>query len=262
MLLNQIRDKDGKLSTAFYNKALRGQDGQKYTYEFNDRGQPTRIVAPFSFEEKVIESDRTLVTMTADINEIDMVLDHVNRKRRKQGLQCLSKDELVRDMTIIDEPAPPMTIRFSIDFAQLSIAMYKIAFELASMWLGTGFLADPSCAKARSAIVAASNRQYTNEYAQYISVVRSSNDAYDPFEEYQHHNIAFVNKTDTSVFAYVRILNTFVGKFPISARPGDYPDYEPLIVWNNAKERFHDVESLDVSRNRAYTKSMSELTDR
>ena len=173
----------------------------------------------------------------SDITDIDKVLKAINKKRERLKHKQITKDELINEIEIIDKELPQQKLKFSIDFDKLSIALYKIAYELAFLWLGEKYFNDKYAIKIRKIINEAIKGEYTKEYINNIRIFNKQDFPGDPYENKPYYNIGFLNANNNIIFAEIRILNTIVGNFILTKDAEKYSDFVPKIVLNDARTK-------------------------
>jgi hypothetical protein len=81
----------------------------------------------------------------------------IQRERKRHGLPLLNEEELAAEVQrstgeVFTIDRPQLTMQLSMSFAYLQHALFKIAYELAFLWLGESYLDDPRAAELRAAI--------------------------------------------------------------------------------------------------------------
>ena len=160
MLNLQIKGKKNKIKTDFYNNALESSDGVKYKYSFDENGIPDRIIHPFVRNVTKVTDDLNEVEILADISDKKKILDSVNGQKKKLGHELITVKELLNEMQIVEIKKPSFKLKFSMDLEKLSIALYKIAYELAFLWLGEKYFNDRWSIKIRKIIDELSHYRY------------------------------------------------------------------------------------------------------
>ena len=258
MLALQIPGSDGRPKTSFYNRAAVSEDGRHFEYVFGSDGRPTRVRHPFIFTETPLSTGKTKVEVTADIDDMRRMLKAINGKRRKLALPEFGPEELVEKMQIIEMGAPAQRLKFTIDFDRLSIAMYKIAYELAHLWIGPAYANDEWAEKIRTELIEATRGEYSTRYIKNIRVVGTDTRTYDAFHDKPTFNIAFLKVVQNRIFAHIRILNTLQGDFLVSENADRYKAFVPKIVLDDARSHSYEILTLKAIYGRLYKQIMQE----
>ena len=256
MLTQGIRGKNGRMKTDFYNRALQSEDGDKYEYVFNEDGKRKRLKHPFKCYERGLDSGQRMFTIVADISDMKKMLNALNGKRKKIGLRPISKEDLNTDIEKVDMGVPSQKVKFSINFDRLSVALYKIAYELAFLWLGEGYFNDKWAIKIRKLINDAIEGEYSKEYINNVEIFSRDKYPGDPYEGKPFYNLGILNRVKKRLFAQIRIFNTLIGHFTISENADAYENFTPKIVLNDAKRRNHEILSVEDAKIRLYGELM------
>jgi len=93
--------------------------------------------------------------ITIDARDKDQIPVIIQRERKRHGLPPLSSEELaieVSKCTTNRVENPSVVKNLNVSFAYVRHAMFKIAYELAFLWLGETYLDDPVAVELREAI--------------------------------------------------------------------------------------------------------------
>ena len=250
MLSLKITGKKNKIKTSFYNKALCFKDGMNYQYIFDDKGNRISLKQTIKYFEKELSNGKKKFTYISDKSE--NLLIAVNTKRKRLNIAQITKDELDKNIKTIDKAIPPHKIVFSTDFDKLSIALYKIAYELAFLFLGEKYYKDACATKINNILNNAIKGEYSKEHINNIEIYNKDNFPGDPYESKPYYNIGIINIEKNRIIAHIRILNTITGNFIISEHANNYPNFIPKIVLSNAKNKRFEVRSIEEEKIKLY----------
>lgn len=116
------------------------------------------------FSAKVLPNTRTIVNsdgtksveVTLDKTEEHRLPEIVNKVRHRSGLLPMSPEQtekLKHQVVTTTEPTPLIQFTATLDITNLPLALAKIAYQLAFLWLGESYLDDPLAARLRRAIL-------------------------------------------------------------------------------------------------------------
>ena len=149
----------------------------------------------------------------------------IQRERKRHGLEPLSEQDLAAAAStcktgVIENPL--VQISLSANFAYLRHAMIKIAYELAFLWLGELYLADPLAGELRAAICSPDVAS-TDKLTGCIGEAENCdvfNKVWTPHEE---HHLAYANIiAGKDLVICVRIFDIYAAAIVVSRDPSRY----------------------------------------
>jgi hypothetical protein len=181
--------------------------------------------------------------VTLDERDKDQIPKIIQRIRHRHNLPPLSNEDLAAaaaNFTVNAVDNPQILITPSVRFAYLRHAMTKIAYELAFLWLGEGYLTDPLTIELRAAIRDPDSAS-TDKLLCYVGVAETC----DVFNKYwiphEDHHLAYATiGTNKDVVICVRIFDIYAMVFPVSQDADRYV----FQVADRAKLRFLAIDSV------------------
>lgn len=166
----------------------------------------------------VVTPDGTKIRqITIDARDKAQLPVIIERERKRHGLPPLSDEELAiaasnyTTQTIVN---PTVLHNFSVSYAYLRHAMFKIAYELAFLWLGETYLDDPVAIELRTAICKPDITS-TDGLLGYIGKA-SECTAFSNWTPHQAHHLAFSNVAANHIMIAVRIFDLYAACVPVS----------------------------------------------
>ncbi len=154
--------------------------------------------------------------ITLDIRDKDKIPTIIRRERKRRGLSPLRAEQLAAEANVfqintIYTPVFQVTHEFATPF--LRHALFKIAYELAFIWLGEGYLEDRASTELREAIV--SSDETSTDWlpgaisfqADGISQLWHANEA---------HHLAYASIQENQVIIYLRIFDILSAAISVS----------------------------------------------
>jgi hypothetical protein len=165
----------------------------------------------------------------------------IQRERKRRGLSALSSEQLAmaaRNYTISNIANPVLRVNPVVSFAFLRHAMFKIAYELAFLWLGERYIDDPLAAELRTAILA-SDPASTDGIAGFVGTARECT-AFNHWTPHEAHHLAHMAVVAEQVIVSVRIFDIYAAAIPVSREAVRY--FERVADF--AKLRFLAIDSV------------------
>ena len=134
---------------------LVSEDGGRVRTAFDEATGSLIQTRLYSARDIVTPDGQKIRQITIDAKDKDQIPTIIQRERRRHGLPPLSDAELaIAASNYTASTVEPVLIQKDINvrFAFLRQAMFKIAYELAFLWLGDEYLDDPLAAELRKAI--------------------------------------------------------------------------------------------------------------
>lgn len=204
-----------------------GEDGGRVRTEFD--ASAGRLVQRrlYDAREIVAPDGKKIRQITIDAKDKDQIPTIIQRERRRHGLPPLADAELaIAASNYTASTIEPVLIQkdININFAFLRHAMFKIAYELAFLWLGESYLDDRLAADLREAIL--SNDANSTDGLFGWADFAPGCSAFDTFwTPHQNHHLAYSNivtnpNTTTNEYAVaVRIFDIYAAVIPVSREP-------------------------------------------
>jgi hypothetical protein len=193
-----------------------------------------RITPQLLYKSQRIQSEdgKETVRITADECQAPDLEKIIQRTLRREGLSPLSETELQAKVAELKEQIrtleqPCVRHDLKVDLVSYHNAMLKIAYELAWLWLGDGFLDDPGAVKLRQKILENADEQIRGV----IQIGMTG-----PFEKMWTDEpnvlIALGQKSEQGIVVSVRIFDVLCGLIAVSDQPARYPDFrEDRFFW-------------------------------
>lgn len=209
-----IGGKTGTIPNPFASGVVAGEPEQKIRTVIDSDGNVEPHYVPNIRSERLPDGTER-VRMKYDACNRDEMVKAISTMLRRRGLPQVSAEAL---LALLQPQTVTPTIEISalLDLDVMRRELLKIAYELATEWLGDGYLADPIAQKMRSCVFAP--RQKVQEFAlrgaAYLGASRWGDDVTS--------HIAWLAVSQGSVGAYVRVFELFEGTFEISRTADRY----------------------------------------
>ena len=163
--------------------------------------------------------------ITIDARNKDQLPKIIQRERRRHGLLPLSDEQLTDVMnslqtTTIEQPV--ISRQLKISFAFLRHAMFKIAYELAFLWLGEDYLADPLAIRIREAICNP-DLSATDDLTAFVGTAEECTVINNIWKPHKEHHLAHASVSMNQVLVVcVRIFDIYAAVIVVSEDPALY----------------------------------------
>jgi hypothetical protein len=161
--------------------------------------------------------------ITLDERDKDQIPTIIQRERKRHGLPPLSSEELATrasNFTVTTMENPLVKVDISVSFAFLRHAMMKIAYELAYLWLGEGYLDDPLAIELRKAILS-DDISSTDSIAGYVGFAEACS-AFNFWVPHKAHHLAFAQEVAGTVVIAARVFDIYAIAVPVSRDASRY----------------------------------------
>ncbi|SDR87014.1 HNH endonuclease [Bradyrhizobium canariense] len=133
-----------------------GEEGGPVRTSFDPINEKLTQTRLYTVKETIAPDGQSLRQIIIDTKDKDKIPVIIQRERRRHGFQSLSDEELAKIVgQVTASPVEKVSVikkDINVSFNYLRHAMFKIAYELAFLWLGESYLDDPLAAQIRTAI--------------------------------------------------------------------------------------------------------------
>ncbi|NNM56234.1 HNH endonuclease [Acidocella sp.] len=197
-----------------------------------DRAQTTFNTATGKLDTRQLYHATEIVTpdgkktrqITVDERDKDQIPIIIQRERKRHGLPPLSDEQLSiesKNYTVNSIDSPLVQVSLSVSFAYLRHAMMKIAYELAFLWLGESYLADPLAADLRAAICK-SDLASTDNLPGYVGEAENCPPFTNFWTPHQERHLAYAQIVGGTLIIAVRVFDIYAAAIVVSKEPGRY----------------------------------------
>ena len=177
--------------------------------------------------ERITSADGAeIIQITIDASQADEIGKIIQRTRKREGQRPLSNAEL--DEAVAQATASVRTVErpsvrqnFAFDAERFPVAILKIAYELAWLWLGDTYLDDPTAVLLRDKILRGRDVEINGQIQIGLT---------PPFDHlWQDENDALIGmaaKVPTSIAVSARIFDVISGSIVVTKQPERYPSFE------------------------------------
>jgi len=203
---------------------LVGEPGGRLRTNFNETTKQLEHKRLYQASNVVTSDGQKLRQIIIDPTDKDQIPTILERERKRHGLPPLSSEELAieaTNYTINTITNPVVKVDFIVSYAYLRHAMFKIAYELAFLWLGENFIDDPLAIEMRTAICEPDIAS-TNNLAGWVG------DAPEciPFTKFwtpnKAHHLAYANVVANQICIAVRIFDIYAACVTVSREANRY----------------------------------------
>lgn len=222
---------------------LVGQEANRVRNTFNKTTGKLELRQLYHSADVTTTDGKKVRQITLDAKDKAQIPKIIQRERARHGLPPLSAHELKAAAsayitTTIENPLVKLSLRVS--FAYLRHAMIKIAYELAFLWFGEAYLADPLAAELRTAICS-TDLSSTDQVISKIGDVENFDILKKYWVTHADHHLAFANTlSNRDLVIYVRIFDIYAAFVVISHDHHQYINY----ISDQEKLRFLVIDSV------------------
>jgi hypothetical protein len=188
-------------------------------------------------EAEIVGADGQVTRqITLDPSERDQIPIIIQRERKRKRLPPLSAEELAKaasnyEVRTIEKPVIQVEVP-PVSFAYLRHAMFKIAYELAFLWLGESYLDDPLARELRASILI---RDPAAMDAFFLG-----NMFYSYWTPHEAHHLAYAQMIPGRLLIGIRIFDLYSATLEVSREPRRY--FETPA--DNKKLRFLAIDAV------------------
>lgn len=220
---------------------LVGQTANRVRTIFNEETGKLETRQLHHAENVVTPEGNKIRRITIDARDKDQIPTIISRERKRHGLPPLSDDELAVAAAAyttnpVEQPLVHRSLSFS--FAYLRHAMFKIAYELAFLWLGETYLSDPLARELRTAICDPDIAS-TDHLAGYVGDAQTCS-VFKFWLPHEEHHLAYATVlAGQDVVMCIRIFDIYAAAVVVSRDAGRY-----LAGTDEAQLRFLALDSV------------------
>jgi len=218
-----IGGKTGAIPNPFAEGTIAGDPRQKIRTTINADG----VVQPHivrSVERSGIRPDGSEhIRMAFDASERDEIPDVVNTILRRRQRPELAREEILAHARV-QSATPEIQVSISIDADVQARGLLKIAYELATEWLGPEYLDDPTARTIRACL------KRTEEPVSAFRLNGSAEMGTSSWGSDTTSHIAILFGIADAIAVHVRVLGVCDGTFVMSHDPRRYPLIEPQFL--------------------------------
>jgi hypothetical protein len=196
---------------------LVGGEGVRIKTTFNKTTGQLETRQLYHAADAVSPDGKKTRRISLDARDKDQIPKIIRRERKRHGLPALSPQELAaaaKDYTTTAIEHPVLNLTFGVSFAFLRHAMLKIAYELAFLWLGDAYLADPIAAELRAAILDP-DLASTDHIPGYIGEAAPCS-AFNHWTPHEAHHLAFGQVVTGNFVLSVRVFDIYAAVIAVS----------------------------------------------
>jgi hypothetical protein len=202
-------------------------------------------------ESNVVMPDGTQARqIIVDERDKDIIPKIIQRNRKRLNMPPLTESEIEEEIqkyntkTLITEENPQLTITFKLNFAFFRHAVFKIAYELAFLWLGDSYLHDPTAAELRTAICS-ENPSSTEGLPGYVGPLEGHN-LFPYWTPSKSNHLAYSNVQNGGLVIAVRVFDLYGAIVSVSKDASRYAHLGEakmlrFFVMNSLNGEMHDT---------------------
>lgn len=212
----QIKGRSGP-PNPLHRRKMTNSDGHLVRYE-PDSG--------FRQEREVFRSRDEVLFRTEGDPEGKRLVKIVQDFFAKEGLPQLSPQQILHNARR-QSKSEQINVEFPIDDTFYKLGILKVIYELAVLWLGDRYLADPMARRLRSALFDEKQDPTLQKYQLLGDIGPISSDSaidypWSPFEGYKDQHLAILIRQRHFLVCAVKIFDVFYGILSVSERAGLY----------------------------------------
>ncbi len=201
-----------------------GEPGGRLRVTYDEAAMQLDLHRLYQASDVVTPDGKKVRQITIDARDKDQLPVIIQRERKRHGLPPLSSEELAieaSNYTTNTVENPTVHKNVSASFAYLRHAMFKIAYELAFLWLGEAYLDDPLAVELRTAICK-SDIASTDGLPGYIGEASECEAFTKTWIPHQAHHLAYSHVTANHVMIAIRIFDLYAACVPVSKEADRY----------------------------------------
>jgi hypothetical protein len=203
--------------------SLAGSNGGRLQVTYNETTKQLDLRRLYQASDVVTPDGQKVREIIVDARDKDQIPIIIQRERKRHGLPPLTSEELAlqaSSLTVNSIENPTVNMNIKVSYAYLRHAMFKIAYELAFLWLGEAYLDDPLAVELRAAICKP-DRSSTDNLAGYIGDAPECG-AFSHWIPHPAHHLAYSQVIANNVVIAVRIFDLYAACVPVSREANRY----------------------------------------
>jgi hypothetical protein len=201
-----------------------GEAGGRLRVKYDEATKKLDLRRLYQASDIVTPDGKKIRQITIDARDKDQLPVIIQRERKRHGLPPLSSEELAieaSNYTANTIENPNVLFNVSASFAYLRHSMFKIAYELAFLWLGETYLDDPLAVELRTAICK-SDIASTDGLPGYVGEASECEAFIKTWIPHPAHHLAYSNVFSNHVMIAVRIFDLYAACVPVSREATRY----------------------------------------
>lgn len=257
---NKIPNKDGVVPNPFGSGTDKKDPDKKILWSPDKKGNMSKPhLYPFISCEKRDDGAFDII-IDADESYDDQIILMVQKCLKRKG-KNISIAELEKQiLPALQHGSKHVTInyQYKINFNDEIPCFIKIAYEMASYWLGTGYLEDMEGEKLRTFLLCMTNGMSVEESLSKNKInvsVDFLSDNTRNFEFWRGHkcHIVVLFKEQNKIFCYIKVLEVFEGTITVSENPNLYPNFENGCMMLDYKtKKYSKYSNTDISEKETF----------
>ncbi len=197
---------------------LIGEGGKRIQTRF-DTNTGKLVHKQVYHEAEIVGADGQVTRqITLDPSEKDQIPIIIQRERKRKGLPPFSDEELAKaasnyEVRTIENPVVKVEVP-PVSFAYLPHAMFKIAYELAFLWLGESYLDDHLAQEIRASILTRDPAAMDGFFLR--------NMCYSYWTPHEAHHLAYAQMVLGRLLIGIRIFDLYEATLEVSREPRRY----------------------------------------
>nr|WP_298260151.1 HNH endonuclease [Bradyrhizobium sp.] len=225
-LAGNSRKPPGRFELLTGDVELVGEAGGRLRVTYDEATNKLDLHRLYQATDAITPDGQKIRQIVVDARDKEKVTVIINRERKRHGMPPLSDEELaieVSKLSVNTLVNPTVRMNICVSYAYLRHAMFKIAYELAFLWLGESYLDDPLAAALRTAIC----KPEVGSLDSFHGFVGPAADceAFSPFwKPHQSHHLAYSQEKAGNVVIAVRIFDLYAAVVLVSTDAARYFD--------------------------------------
>lgn len=181
-----------------------------------------------------VKNDDGKYRVIVDASEPGKLVETVNTILKRNGLESMTKEEVLSKAHYERTENPGMNIEMVLDMVSYRKAIIKIIYEMTYYWLGKDYLKDEMALKIRHCIL--SKELEVDELFGKVEVIGEKNDILSSLANSDSH-IAVLIKDKNRISCYINIFNNFHGLLVVTENAFLYKNASSRFLLNDTKEK-------------------------
>jgi hypothetical protein len=206
------------------NGVLGANPEQRVKMSIDDKVGIRKLELIYNSKEIVLANGTTLKQIaSSNIGEIETTLV---RERKRTGLKPLNTDELSASVERIKKndfarlENPEVKYSIVVDTKNFKKGIYKIAYELAFLWLGECYIDDPMAAIFRDTLLSGKD-EFARQIVDKVEFGLNA-ELFQHWVEFVDCHVAYSRVIENKLFIFIKIFDIFSAAITVSQDAGRY----------------------------------------
>lgn len=244
-----LAGKTGQVPNPLELATLEGQPDQKVRFPIDPRKPGPHKIYTYPRVQRTEQNGEAVIQFNIDVDDDKRFGTIINTALRRAGVAQLPPAEIEQlKKSVVHTENPRLHVKLDLDIHDYRRGIIKIAYELACMWLGDGYLDDPTATVLRDCMRdKGMPSDISSKYPIRGDIRFACGEPLILFWKEEKNSLIGVclHQADF-IGVYVRIFGVFDGLICVTEQPELYPDFKNRFVLIDAPSGQRRISTFEV----------------